>query len=95
MIARWKYLSPQQRRLKQASTQWRLHGSPPDEVLHTPHDAWFAELAPGAAAVALAVVEDFLLPTLCYSLEASDPAATTVEAVKHAVATSSSQPEEA
>ena len=33
-IARWKHLSLQQRRSKQSSIPWRLHGSPPDEVSH-------------------------------------------------------------
>merc|ERR1712204_7161 len=44
---------------------WRLRCSPPEEGFHMPHhDVLLAELAPVAAAVALALVGDFLLPAL-------------------------------
>ena len=62
--------------------------SPPEEVSHASSRVLLVELAPVAAAVALAVVEDFLLPVVRGSLEASVPTATTVEAVKYAMATS-------
>merc|ERR1712204_110907 len=43
--------------------RWRLRCSPPEEGFHMPHhDVLLAELAPVAAAVALALVGDFLLP---------------------------------
>merc|ERR1712127_34815 len=45
--------------------RWRLRCSPPEEGFHMPHhDVLLAELAPVAAAVALALVGDFLLPAL-------------------------------
>ena len=66
---------------------WRLQGSPPVEVSHASSRALLAELAPVAAAVALDVVEDFL-SQLHDSHGAAVPAATEVEAVKYALATS-------
>ena len=57
-------LSLQQQRSKQSCMQWRLQGSPPEEVSYASSRVLLAELAPVAAAVALTVVEDFLLPAL-------------------------------
>ena len=67
--------------------QWRLRGSPPEEVSHASSRVPLAELARVAAAVALDVVEDFL-SQLHDSHGAAVSAATEVEAVKYALATS-------
>ena len=61
-LARWKRLSLQNND-QQSRMQWRLRGSPPEEVTRLVTCA-ACELAPVAAAAALAVVESFLLPAL-------------------------------
>ena len=57
MFARWKHLSLQQQRSKQSCMQRRLQGSPPKEAFTRLITRAAAELAPVAAAVALAAVE--------------------------------------
>ena len=82
--SRWKHLSLQQHN-QSSEVQWRLQGSPPKRFPHASSPVLRAELVPAAAAVTLAVVEDFLLPGLRFSLEACVPAAAEVEAVKYTV----------
>ena len=74
-------------KIEAVNMQWRLRGSPPEEVLHASSRVLPAELAPVSAAVALDVVEDSFSQLIRFSLEASVPAATEVEAGKYAVAT--------
>ena len=45
-------------KIEAVNMQWRLRGSPPEEVLHASSRVLPAELAPVSAAVALDVVED-------------------------------------
>ena len=92
-VSCWKHLCLQQQRSKHLSMQWQLRRSPPEGAFHTPHHpccfhaccllacSCCSRGCPGC-------VEDFLLRALRFSLEASVPGATTVEAVKYAVATS-------
>ena len=93
-VTRWRHLTLQQQRSKQSSMQWRLHGSPPEVTAHASSRVLLAELAHVAAAVALAVVEDFILPALQLLTRGICLCSNNGRTIKQAGAASCSPPEE-